>query len=188
MECRAVVAISASYCRMTVTKRKARLGMIELPQLPSRFGMTVIAGRPQLCLVNVVAQMARHTSRWCLPVFLATPMTRAAFCFCMQSEENVVRKGMIKRRDLQPNDIRPAPLVLSVAIAAHHLGFQPPVISLALRYVTCHLLVAVQTQPGLLVFPERNMALATVGLDIRVPFDHFSGHDERLELSGGDRS
>jgi hypothetical protein len=117
-----------------------------------------------------------------LAILLSLGMAIAAFRVDMLAAKNEVRIGVIEALLVQRNDIRRPSLVLGMALAAGLLRRGCATMKAGLCCgVASDVLVAIEAQRILLLLPEGLMALAALGLDVRVALDNLAGHHQRLD-------
>jgi hypothetical protein len=183
MKCCTLVAGTTGHWPVTATQGKTRTRVIERAFFPSGGRVTVATVYAELSLVHVVLAVARNAGFWCLTILLASPVAGFTFDLGMQPQQYVISQRVIKRRLFECDNVGSSPLVLGVAIIARSFPLEPTVVSTASRHIGGDVLVAIQTQLGLFAFFEGNVTFSAIALNVRMPLDDFSRHQQRFEIS-----
>ena len=185
---RTPVAVTAAHRTMACQQWKGGFRMVERTPLPACRGVATVTGDTQLSLVHIVVQVAGHAVLRRLSEFFAFYMASAALDFGVKAKQDIVGERMIELRCVQSDNIRVPALVLSVTVATGSPSVHPSMKAGVHGHVPANFLVATQAQIGLLLFPEWNVTLATIGFNISMASDDFAGHDQGLQIPRGNRT
>ncbi len=173
------VARAAFRRHVLAGQRKARFLMVELDILPTRLQMTLGAVGAEFFVMNVILPMACIAAVRGVAEFFRGWMAVHALYVCMLSSQKVVAERVIEELLVQLDDFRRSALVIRMAFPAR-LRRKTAVVARLRGDVLRQILVTGQAQSVLCFLFERLMTFAALSLDVRVPFDHLSGHDQRF--------
>lgn len=153
--------------------------------------MTAVALLPERPPMKIVIFMTVNTSTACIAEFFVRLVTGAALLFGVLTLQREAGLIVIKCIQLQIDDVRVPPPVISVASrtltgARHGVQTMESARTLA---ICLNLFMAVQTQTGRSGLVEGFMALGTFGFKLGMPADQLAGHkDTMLQRQGFRRS
>ncbi len=170
-------------------ERKAGLGVVEFGLLPpSLLVVAILALVPERVIVWIVLSMASHATGIGFSIEGIGGVTVRTRHRLVSTEEREIREIVRKGVRVEAGDIGIPPDVLRVTDAALQLlSLVPAVKSAFLLDVDRHLFVAIEAQRALLCSLKRAVTVAALPLDVRVTLDHFSGHDDLLDLDAQSR-
>ena len=178
------VAVETACCGMAADQRKAGLIVIKRHILPASRRMAIAASLTDRFRMRAIGFVAGYTGRWRSPVlavgFVATGALQT-IVFSLQGEIGVF---VLKRGFVERDDICVTSLMLGMAVrAVPALGISVvSVEALPGRDVTCNIFVAPGAQSCLLATLELYMTRSAFLLNIGVPGNDFTGHDQRFQL------
>jgi hypothetical protein len=169
---------------MVADQREAGLVMVKRHNLPASRRMAIVAGLTDRLRMRAVGFVAGYTGRWRRPVLAVGFVATGALQTIVFSLEGKISVFVLKRGFIERDDIRVTSLMLGVAVRAlPALGISvASVEALLRRNVTSNILVAPGTQFCLFFTRELDVARSAFFLNVGVPGNDFTGHDQRFQL------
>ncbi len=181
------VAGGARDPSMALPEREAGIGVIEAALLPAPGAMALFALPAQFATVRVIIAVACVALVRCLAELVSGPVAGEALQFPVRPFESEVGPGVVEGGLVQEQDVRPATLVVGMAMAAFGLPdvADPAVESHRLADVAVHLVVTVAAQPALLHLAEGLVTALALVLVAGMALDQGAGHEQALEAPIG---
>jgi hypothetical protein len=179
LEGQIAVARAAFRRHVLAGQREARFLMVELDFLPTRLHMTLGAVGAEFFVMNVILPVACITVMRGVAKFLRGWMAVRALHVRMLSSQEEVAERVIEELLVKLDDFCRSALVIRVAFAAR-LVHESAMVARLRGDVLREIFVTGQAQCVLCFLFEQLMTLAALSFDVRVPFNHLSGHDQRF--------
>jgi len=169
---------------MGVLQRELRFVVVErLDATPPCFTVTTVAHLAETSPVGIVRLVAVEAAPRSVAEFYVLRMTADARHGFVRVPKFEIRERVIEGLAVQLDDIGLAPLVVGMAMVAvlfHCLGLTP-VKSFARPAVFGRFLVASEAEPTLRPACERCVTVAAILLELRMPGNDRSRHDQLFE-------
>lgn len=178
------VAVETACCCMAADQRKAGLIVVKRHILPASRRMAIAATLTDRFWMGAIGFVAGRTGRLRRPVLAVGFVATGALQTIMLSLQGEIGILVLKRGFVERDDVRVTSLMLGMAVrAVPALGVSvASVEALPGCDVISNVLVAGGAQFFLFATLELYVARSAFLLDIGVPGNDFTGHDQRFQL------
>ncbi len=171
--------------RLGVCSLKQKFCLIVIKQgfLPLPGGMTAVAVIAKCLSMNVVSFVTVNTAAWRIPELFTVHMTGIAGNGLVATGELEVGESMVKGAAVQAGNIDRSTDVVGMAAATFGIpyGSGSPMKAGFIGKITINIFMAIQAQGRLFFLVKQAVAFSTAAFVFRVPLDHRTRHDQRLE-------
>ena len=178
------MAVKTARCCMAADQRETGLLVIKRHVFPTSRRMAIATTCANRFRVRAVRFVAGCAGRWRRPVLAVGFVAAGALQTIVFSLQGEIGVFVLKRGFVERDNVRVTPLMLGMAVrAVPALGVSvASVEALPGRDVISNILVAAGAQFGLFATLELDVARSAFLLDIGVPGNDLTGHDQRFQL------